>query len=113
MKSAREVTDARRVINRLGTCGDISGCGQPYSRRYQVQKSRGEATYTITVEGPAPGPGEFITLIDGGKPQAVIDDTLNVVNKPVYFTPPPTTVRGSDGSEYTLTVSSPNCCSCL
>ena len=111
MKSAREVTGARQVINRLGICGDISGCGQPYSRRYQVQKSRIAATYTITVEGPAPA--DFVTLIDGGNPQAVIDTELNVVNAPVYITPPPTTVRGSNGSQYTLTVSSPNCCSCL
>jgi hypothetical protein len=111
MKSAREVTDAKRLLNRLRECGDIIGCGQPYSRRYQVQKSRLAATYTITVEGPTPA--GFVTLIDGGKPQAVIDSTLNVVNKPVYVTPPPEVVRGSDGQDYTLTVSSSDCCSCL
>jgi hypothetical protein len=111
MNSAQEVTDAKRVINRLGTCGDISGCGQPYSRRYQVQKLRGEVTYTITVTGPTPA--GYVTLIDGGNPQAVIDTTSTVVNTPVYIAPPPETVRGSDGQVYTLTVSSPNCCSCV
>jgi hypothetical protein len=115
MNSAQEVTDAKQVIGVTG-CTAISGCAQPYSRRYQVQKERLAAKYTITnVSSGAtgPSPDAYITLNDGGTPQAVIvSNTLTVVNTPVYITPPPSTVTGSDGYTYFLTVSSSSCCSC-
>jgi hypothetical protein len=108
MNSAQEVTDAKQVIGVTG-CTAISGCAQPYSRRYQVQKLRAEAKYTIT--SVSPSSTGYVTLIDGGNPQAVIDGTT-VVNTPVYMVPPTNPVIGSDGLEYTLTVTSSSCCSC-
>jgi len=115
MNSAQEVTDAKQVIGVTG-CSANSGCAQPYSRRYQVQKEWLSAKYTltsVTSGATGPSPNEFVTLNDGGNPQAVINgQTLAVINTPAYIGPPALTVTGNDGLTYFLTVTSSSCCSC-
>jgi len=115
MNSAQEVTDAKQVIDISG-CTAISGCAQPYSRRYQVQKLQAEAKYTITSADLVSGtPSGFVTLIDGGNPSAVL--TANIVgpwtcvNTPVYKTPPTNPVPAVGGGSFNLFLTS-SCCSC-
>jgi len=86
------------------------------------------ATYTLSgnpvFESGTDTSGTYYQLNDGGDPQAVVignpDDTVTLVNKPVYTTLPPTTVSSTvsgttteAGPIFTIKAKSTSCCSCL
>lgn len=115
MKSAQEITAAKRILN----CTVVPGCGQAYGRRYLIQTARSVASYTITgvtyVSGPLPAANTYVTLIDGGAPAAVVfydGATFTLVNRPSYVRPPPTRVHDAAGAVFTIAPMSSSCCVC-